>query len=237
MRAGMTSLVIIGAVAALVALGITDQIIPATDARTLSVRPWVAARALGITAYLLLTLEVAAGVWLSHPRHSGDPRTSRVVFPWHELLAVFTGAFLALHIVLLAVDPYAGVDWIGAFVPGFAQYRPVPVAIGSVALYALIITAATAKWTRLLPAGWWLKVHRLTALVFFAAWAHGVLSGTDSVELLPMYLITGGLVLLGIAHRWWSVASHAQRAAAGAADATVIPFRRPTPATAPEESR
>ena len=236
MRTGLATLVVIGAVAVLVALGVTDQIIPATDARTASIRPWVAARALGITAYLLLTVEVAAGVWLSHPRNSGDPRTSRVVFPWHELLTVFTGAFLALHIVLLAVDPYAGVDWLGAFVPGFSQYRTVPVAIGTVALYALVITAATAKWTRLLPAGWWLKVHRLTALVFLAAWVHGVLSGTDSVALLPMYLITGGLVLLGVAHRWWAVASRAPRGSSDTGNANAISLRRRTPVGAPEES-
>jgi predicted ferric reductase len=236
MRAGIATLVIIGAVAALVALGITDQVIPATDARTLSVRPWVAARALGVTAYMLLTLEVAAGVWLSHPRNSGDPRTSRVVFPWHELLTVFTGAFLALHIVLLAVDPYAGVDWIGALVPGFSQYRTVPVAVGSVALYAGMITAVTAKWTRTLPAGWWLKIHRLTALVFLMAWAHGVLAGTDTIALLPMYLITGGLVLAGIAHRWWSVSSRSQRGAAVAAGAPAIPRLRPSPVGATEES-
>ncbi len=232
MRARVATLVIIGAVAALVALGVTDQVIPATDARTLSVRPWVAARALGITAYLLLALQVAAGVWLSHPRNASDPRTNRVVFPWHELLTVFTGAFLTLHIVLLAVDPYAGVDWIGAFVPGFSQYRPVPVAIGSVALYAMIITAATAKWTRLLPAGWWLKIHRLTALVFLMAWVHGILAGTDTMALLPLYLLTGGLVLLGIVHRWWSPIDADQRA-----PAANIPRRRPEPATASEESR
>jgi len=236
MRAGIATLVIIGAVAALVALGITDQIIPATDARTLSVRPWVAARALGVTAYLLLTLEVAAGVWLSHPRNSGDPRTSRIVFPWHELLSVFTGAFLTLHIVLLAVDPYAGVDWIGAFVPGFSQFRPVPVAIGSVALYALIITAVTAKWTRLLPAGWWLKIHRLTALVWLMAWVHGVTAGTDAISLLPMYLITGGLVLAGIAHRWWTIPGHAPRPVAQPG-LSAVPLRRSSPATVPEESR
>jgi sulfoxide reductase heme-binding subunit YedZ len=236
MRAGITTLIIIGAVAALVALGITDQIIPATDEHTLSVRPWVAARALGITAYLLLTIEVAAGVWLSHPRTSGDPRTSRIVFPWHELLSVFTGAFLVLHIVLLAVDPYAGVDWIGAFVPGFSQYRPVPVAIGSVGLYALIITATTAKWTRLLPAGWWLKIHRLSALVWLMAWIHGVTAGTDAIALLPLYLVTGGLVLAGIAHRWWTVSGQAPRTVAGPR-LLAANLRRPVPVTAPEETR
>jgi hypothetical protein len=235
MRVGAATLILIAAVGALVALAITDQVIPAADATTVSVRPWVAARALGITAYLLLTLEVAAGVWLSHPRNGGDPRTSRVVFPWHELLVVFAGAFLALHIVLLAVDPYAGVDWIGAFVPGFSAYRTVPVAIGTVALYAGLITAVTAKWTRLLPAGWWLRIHRLAAVVWLLAWVHGVLAGTDTMPLLPLYLFTGGLVALGVAHRWWSATSAARSAAPPAL--TSVPLGRPAPATAPEESR
>lgn len=235
MRARIATLVIVGAIAALVALGITDQILPATDDRMLSVRPWIAARALGISAYLLLTLQVATGLWLSHPRNAGDPRTSRVVFPWHELLTVFTGAFLALHIVLLAVDPYAQVGWVGALVPGFAQYRPLPVALGSVALYAMIFTAATAKWTRLLPAGWWLRIHRLTAVVFLAAWVHGMLSGTDSPALLPMYLVTGGLVLVGVAHRWWAATAQTARGVPATADPLTVPRRRRPAAAATEE--
>ena len=236
MRAGLASLVVIGSIAALVALGITDQVIPATDPRTVAVRPWVAARALGITAYLLLAIEVAAGVWLSHPGTSGDARPPRIVFPWHELLAVFASAFLVLHIVLLAIDPYAGVDWVGAFVPGMSQYRTVPVAVGSVALYALVITATTAKWTRLLPAGWWLRVHRLSALIFLMAWVHGVLAGSDTMPLLPMYLLTGGLVLAGVAHRWWAATGRAPRTAADAGLAAVS-LGRPAPASAPKESR
>ncbi len=236
MRTRASTLVVIGAVAGLVALGVTGRVVPAADGQSASVASWVAARALGVTAYLLLTLQVAAGVWLSHPRNRGTPAPMRVVFPWHELLTVFAGAFLTLHVVLLAVDPYAGVGWVGALVPGLSQYRSVPVAIGSVALYALLLTAATAKWTRLLPAGWWLALHRVAALVFLAAWVHGVLAGTDSVELLPMYLLTGGVVLAGVAHRWWTATSRPARGVAPRADAAPVARRRPTPATALEES-
>ena len=235
MRTSFATLIVVGALAALVGLGITDHVMPATDPRADSIRSWVAARALGVTAYLLITIQVGIGVLLSHPRNAGDPRTSKVIFPWHELLTVFTVAFLAMHIVLLAIDPYAGVGWIGAFVPGFSGYRTAGVAVGSVSMYALLIAAITAKWTRLLPAGWWLKIHRLTAFVFLGAWVHGVLSGTDTDALLPMYLVTGGLVLAAVAHRWWSVSTRSQRAA-GLTDATAIPPRRPAPAPATEES-
>jgi predicted ferric reductase len=238
MRVGIATLIVIGAVAALVALGVTDQILPATDPRLISVRPWVAARALGVTAYLLLALEVVAGLLISHPRNAAWRKTKQV-FPWHEMLMVFTGAFLVLHIVLLAIDPYAGVGVVGAFVPGFSQYRPVPVAIGSVALYALIFTAVTAKWTRLLPSGWWLKAHRFSVVVFLMTWVHAVLAGTDGGALAPMYLATGLPILGGVVHRWWT-ARPAKRSAPVVAPAafggTVIPMRRSTAAATVEES-
>ena len=127
-------------------------------------RPWIAARAMGITAYVLLAIEVALGLVLSHPNNITRWHKTKQVFPWHEMVTVFTGAFIAFHVVLLAVDPYAKVGVIGAFVPGYSAYRPVAVGIGSIALYALIVTAVTAKWTRLLPSGWWLKVHRFAVV-------------------------------------------------------------------------
>ncbi len=116
---------------------------------------------------------------LSHPSNLREWRKTKQVFPWHEMVTVFTGAFIALHVALLAVDPYADVGVIGALVPGYSAYRPVAVGIGSIALYALIFTAVTAKWTRLLPSGWWLKVHRFAAVAFLLTWVHAVLSGTD----------------------------------------------------------
>jgi predicted ferric reductase len=232
------TLVILCAIAALVAIGITDQILPASDPRTLELRPWVAARALGITSYLLLALEVGLGLVLSHPRNTAQWRKTKQVFPWHEMVTVFIGAFLTLHIVLLAIDPFAKVGIAGALVPGFSTYRPVAVGLGTVALYALIFTAATAKWTRLLPSGWWLKVHRFAAVAFLLAWVHAVLAGTDGGALTPLYLATGLPILAGVAHRWWTARSRPKRApvadpvhaADPAAVAAAQTIRRPQPA-------
>lgn len=234
MRVNGLALIAIGAVVALIALGITDQVIPAADPRTAQVRPWVAARALGVTAYLLLALEVGLGLLLSHPRNSAEWRTTKQVLPWHELASVFIGAFLALHIVLMAIDPYAKVGWVGAFVPGFSEFRPPAIAVGSVALYAMILTAVTAKWTRILPSGWWLKVHRFAALVFLLTWVHAVLAGTDGGALTPLYLATGLPILAGVAHRLWTAKVRPQRAASASAPA--LSLVRPQPAASSEES-
>jgi len=211
MRLSPAAFVILCAIAMLVAIGVTGQILPATDPRTAELRPWVASRALGVTAYLLLFLEVALGLILSHPLNSTAWRKTMQVLPWHELLTVFTGAFLILHVALIVIDPYANVGILGALVPGLSAFRPVAVTLGTVALYALIFTAATAKWTRLLPSGWWLKVHRVAALTFLMAWAHALLAGTDSGALTPLYLATGLPILAGVAHRWWTARGRPQR--------------------------
>jgi DMSO/TMAO reductase YedYZ heme-binding membrane subunit len=234
MRLSVATLVALGAIAALVALGVTDQVLPATDPRTEQIRPWVAARALGITAYLLLALEVATGLVQSHPRNTAAWRLTKPVFPWHEMLTVFTGAFIVLHAVILALDPFARVGLVGALVPGMSEYRPPAIAVGSVALYALVFTAVTAKWTRLLPAGWWLKAHRFAAVTFLLAWVHAVLAGTDGTALLPLYMATGLPVLAGVAHRWWTARSRPQRLAPAAAQTPAM--GRPSPVAATEES-
>jgi sulfoxide reductase heme-binding subunit YedZ len=204
MRLSATALVGIGAVAALIAIAATEQILPATDPRVADLRPWLAARALGVASYLLLCAQVALGLVLSHPRNAAAWKVSKPVFPWHELLTVFAGAFIALHVALLAVDPYADLGLLGSFVPGFSGYRPPAVALGTVALYALIVTTVTARWTRLLPPGAWLQIHRLSALAFLLTWMHAVLAGTDADALLPLYLATGLPILAGWAHRWWT---------------------------------
>jgi hypothetical protein len=204
MRVNPSTLVIIGGIAAVVAVIVTNQVLPASEPGLLGVRPWLAARALGVTAYLLLALEVATGLLLAHPRNTAAWRLTRPLFPWHELLTVFTAAFLAMHIGLLVLDPYADVGLAGALVPGLSGYRPPAIAVGTVATYALIVTAASAKWTKLLPAGWWVRIHRWSVVTFLLVWVHAVLAGTDGGALLPLYLVTGAPILAGVGHRWWT---------------------------------
>lgn len=234
MRVGATTLVAIGGAAALVALAVTDQVLPASGERVAEMRPWLAARALGITAYLLLGLQVASGVLLSHPSNGATWQKTRQALPWHELLTVFTWAFLALHIALLAIDPYADVGVLGALVPGMSAYRPPAIAVGTVAIYAMLFTAVTAKWTRLLPRGLWLKAHRFAAVTFLLAWVHSVLAGTDSGAMTLFYLATGLPVLAAIAHRWWTARRAPRREEAPVTPNLSLARPQPSPVTVEE---
>jgi predicted ferric reductase len=188
---------------ALVAIVVaTDQILPATSPYQAQTRIWLAARATGIVGLILLTAEVLSGVLLSHPRQP-QWKTSKTIFPWHDSLWVFVFAFLAIHVVSLLVDEYAGVGLGGALVPGLSEYRSAPVAIGVIGLYAFVVTVITARFTRLLPNGLWLRLHRLSAVVLALAWVHGVLAGTDTDALRPLYWSIALSVLAGIVYRYW----------------------------------
>jgi predicted ferric reductase len=201
---GRGSFVLI-ALLGLVVLAATDQILPPTSDRQAELRFWLAARATGLVAFGLLTFQVVVGLVLSHPHNKTTWKLSKRIFPWHEHLWVFVMAFLMVHVLSLVADPKSGVDLIGAVVPGMSRYRNVAVALGTMGLYALLITALTARYTKLLPAGAWLRLHRLAIGVFGLAWAHGVLAGTDTPTLRLLYVTAGVLVTLAGANRYWVV--------------------------------
>ena len=202
-RLGAGSFLAVAAVIGLVVVASTDQILPATSAHQAEMRIWLASRAAGFTALGLLTLQIVFGLVLSHPTNKSTWRLSKRLFPWHENAWIFVLAFLAAHIVSLIADPYAGVSPIGAFIPGLSSYRSAPVALGTLGLWALLVTGATARYTKLLPPGAWLSLHRLSLLIFVLAWMHGLLAGTDSAPLLAFYVTTGPLVLAAGAYRYW----------------------------------
>jgi sulfoxide reductase heme-binding subunit YedZ len=166
------------------------------------------------------------GILLSHPEQARWKK-AKGIFPWHESLWVFVFAFLLVHVVSLVVDEYAGVGIGGALVPGMSSYRSVPVALGVLSLYALLITALTARYTRLLPAGVWLRLHRLSVVVLGLAWMHGVLAGTDSDALRPLYWTIGISVLAAASYRYWLVRERARRARSIAAEPRSAPIRAP----------
>ena len=203
MRLSGRTLVVLGAIVGILVIAATDQILPATSAYQAQMRIWLAARATGMTAYLALTALVALGLILSHPVNQSTWKLSKRLFPWHENLFIFVVAFLAAHIVAIILDPWAGVGIAGTFFPGLSSYRTIPVALGSLALYALLLTGLTARYTRRLPAGWWLKIHRLSLVVFLLSWTHGMLAGTDSDAFRSVYAVTGLAVIGAAAYRYW----------------------------------
>ena len=94
----------------------------------------------------------------------------------------------------MCLDSYAGVGWAGAFVPWHSHYRPTAVAVGSLALYGIVLVAGTAALAGSIARRVWLPIHSVSAVVFGLCLAHGLLAGSDSRVLWGMYAATGAVV-------------------------------------------
>ena len=163
---------------------------------------WVIARASGLVSYLLLTAVTIAGLLMSSPPKSaarliGAAQRLRI----HVLLAMFALVFVVLHVVVLAIDPWAEVGWWGALVPFGSAYRPLPVTLGLLALWSGLISGVTAGLAGRGLGRMWLPLHRLAAAGWVLAWLHGVLAGSDTPAWMWMYAVTGVSVLILVVRR------------------------------------
>jgi DMSO/TMAO reductase YedYZ heme-binding membrane subunit len=160
-----------------------------------SMGTWLLARSAGITAYVLLTIVTLTGLWLSHPkryrwRRPSPPTRIRI----HIVLTVFTLVFLIMHIVALVMDPYAKVGWTGALLPFGSEYRPLPVTLGLISVWAGLIAGITAALAGRMGR-WWAPLHKAAGLTWVLAWLHSVLSGSDTAVIVILYIVTGVMVL------------------------------------------
>ena len=161
--------------------------------------PWIVGRASGLVAYALLVLLVATGLVLAHPARARLRRPSPLTrIRVHAALATATLVVTLLHVVVLASDSHAGVGWQGALVPMGSDYRPVPVALGALGVYAGLLAGLTAAFSGRLPARLWWPVHKVAAGTVLVVSAHAVLTGVDTPVLMWLYVGSGAaLVALG----------------------------------------
>lgn len=156
---------------------------------------WLLARVSGIAGLVLLTALVVLGLLLAHPRGTALRSLPRAtMLRLHVGLASFTAVFVVLHVVVLALDEYAGVGWAGALLPLGAEYRPLPVTLGWLGLYAGLAAGMSARFAGRLGRLWW-PLHRTTLVTYAAVWGHGVLAGTDTAALTFWYAGSALLVV------------------------------------------
>jgi hypothetical protein len=169
---------------------------------TSSAIDWYAARAAGIVAYLILTTVVLVGLTLS-----GQVRLPRwprfAITDVHRFGGLLVGVFVSIHIATIALDSYVPFSFTQLVVPLTSHYRPVWTALGIVAAELLVALALTNLLRGRVPYRFWRRIHVLNFVVWGAATAHGIGSGTDtgSTWMVLIYLISVSGVLGALAWR------------------------------------
>jgi sulfoxide reductase heme-binding subunit YedZ len=163
---------------------------------------WLLARASGLTAYVLVTASVLAGLTLKS-RPFGRALRAAAVTDVHRFLALVALGMLGLHGLALALDSTVRLSPAALLVPGLSPYRPLAVALGVVAaeLAALIVVSFPLR--RRIGMRAWRRLHWATYLVFAFGTAHGLAAGTDSSQpwALGLYLGAVGAVAFATAYR------------------------------------
>lgn len=156
---------------------------------------WYVARAGGMLAFVVLTATVVIGLTMSsRVRLRRWPRFA--VEDVHRFLGLLTWSFVGVHAVALIADSYLSFSVGDLLIPGVAPYRPLPTALGVVAL-ELLAALALANLLRLrLSYTFWRRTHYLNFAVWLLVFVHGVTAGTDSDTLwgLALYTTCAGLV-------------------------------------------
>ena len=139
---------------------------------------WYAARAAGITAYLLLSGVVLLGLTMAAKKPFARwPRFT--VEDVHRFGGLLVGSFVAIHVVTVAIDSWLPFSPQSIVVPLLSRYRPIWVGLGIAAAELLIALAVTNHYRRRLPYTFWRRAHYLNFAVWGAATVHGLGSGTD----------------------------------------------------------
>jgi sulfoxide reductase heme-binding subunit YedZ len=161
---------------------------------------WLLARTSGITAYVLVTLSVLAGVVLkSRPFARIRPATVTQI---HRALALNAIAAIAAHGIALVLDTTVKVSPVALAIPGLISYRPLATSLGVLAAELTILVYASFSLRRRIGFRAWRALHWVTYAVFALATAHGLASGSDSSRPWAASLYLGAVGTVAFATAW-----------------------------------
>ncbi len=136
---------------------------------------WLLARAGGLTAYVMLTLSVLAGLLVkSRPFRALKPAA---VTDLHRILAMLGLGALAGHAAALVLDTTVKVSVPGLFIPGLVSYRPVWTSFGILAAEMMVLVYASFSMRKRIGTKNWRRLHWATYAIFAAATVHGIAAG------------------------------------------------------------
>jgi predicted ferric reductase len=162
---------------------------------------WLLARASGLTAYLLLTGSVLAGLVVKS-RPFGRAVKAASATDVHRFLAQLGLGMLVLHGVALTLDRTVHMSPAALVVPGLSAYRPASVAYGVLAAELAVLIVLSFSLRRHIGMKTWRRFHWLTYLVFLMATIHGLTAGTDSAQPWAFGLYLGAVGAVAFATAW-----------------------------------
>jgi sulfoxide reductase heme-binding subunit YedZ len=179
---------------------------------------WLASRASGIVALVLIALSVAIGLAMA-AKAFRKPGLPRILIAIHEHAALAALVAIAVHGITLLGDHWLAPGIAGITVPFVIDHEPVFTGLGIIGGYLAAILGLTFYVRRRIGTKRWRNAHRLTPIVYVLGVIHTIGSGSDAgtVWLTLILLATGTPILyLGILRALPAPVNPSPRAAARA---------------------
>ncbi len=140
---------------------------------------WLASRAAGIIAIILVSASVALGLAMA-AREARRPGMNVVLRRLHQYIAV--GALIAIagHGVFLLADTWLHPGLVGITVPFAMDYRPLWTGLGIIAGWSVAVLGLTYWARKRIGQQRWKTIHRFTLLAYVLAVVHVLGAGTDA---------------------------------------------------------
>ncbi|HVX43867.1 MAG TPA: ferric reductase-like transmembrane domain-containing protein [Mycobacteriales bacterium] len=139
---------------------------------------WLVSRASGLALLLLFSLVFVLGV--ATRTGSGRRRWQRfVVAELHRTFALFSVAFLLLHLLTAILDPYVTIGWAATVLPFLSGYRTLALGLGTLAVDLGAAVLITSVLRDRLGYRSWRAVHWLAYVAWPLAFVHSLTAGND----------------------------------------------------------
>ena len=152
---------------------------------------WLASRASGVVALVLVTFSVGIGLAMASKVMRG-PGLSRKLMALHEHTALAGLIAIAVHGIALLGDSWLKPGVAGVAVPFVIDYKPFFTGLGIIAGYLALLLGLSFYLRQRIGAKLWRKAHRATVAVWALGLVHAIGAGSDTTA---------------IWFRWWVIAT------------------------------
>lgn len=149
---------------------------------------WITSRAAGVTALILASLAVSAGLLMGGRLIRG--RRAQDVRALHEVLALSALAALAVHGLSLLGDSYLRPSLADIAIPFASGYQRWWTAAGIAGAWGLALLALSYYARRHIGTSRWRSLHRFTALAWALGVVHALGEGSDGGRIWFVALVS-----------------------------------------------
>lgn len=140
---------------------------------------WLAGRASGLVALVLVTVSVAIGLTMAG-KLMRRPGLAKKLMALHEQTALAGLVAIAVHGIALLGDPWLHPGLAGVAVPFALGFETAFTGLGVIAGYLAVLLGLSYYARRRIGTRLWRKAHRATVVVWLLGLVHALGAGTDA---------------------------------------------------------